>query len=91
MIHLKGETYTTDSSGKMQNRSISGVQIQVIRDMTNYTEAPFLSKHDNLYYLTYASGLRESISYEPARRRRGRGNTGASSWTKCRTAPAHRE
>ena len=63
MIHLKGETYTTDSSGKMQDRSIRGVQIHVIRDMTNYTEAPFLSKHDDVYYLTYASRFPESISY----------------------------
>jgi beta-xylosidase len=63
MIHLKGETYTTDSSGKMQNRSISGVQIHVIRDMNEYTAAPFLSKHDNLYYLTYESGSKERISY----------------------------
>lgn len=63
MIHLKGETYTTDSSGKMQNRSITGVQIHVITNMNDYTEAPFLSKHDNLYYLTYASGFPKSISY----------------------------
>jgi beta-xylosidase len=63
MIHLKGETYTVDSSGKMQNRSISGVQIHVVRDLNDYTEAPFLSKHDDLYYLTFASGFRGSISY----------------------------
>jgi beta-xylosidase len=63
MIHLKGETYTTDRSGKMQNRSVSGVQIHIIRDLNDYTEAPFLSKHDGLYYLTYASGFPERISY----------------------------
>ena len=63
MIHLKGETYTTDSSGKMQDRNISGVQIHVIKDMNDYTEAPFLSKHGGTYYLSYASGFPESISY----------------------------
>ncbi|CAN99076.1 hypothetical protein predicted by Glimmer/Critica [Sorangium cellulosum So ce56] len=63
MIHLKGETYTTDGSGKMQNRSISGVQIHVLKDIPGYTEAPYLSKHGSLYYLTYASGFPESISY----------------------------
>ncbi len=63
MIHMKGEAYTTDASGKMQNRSVSAVQIHVIEDMNDYTEAPFLSKHGGTYYLSYASGFLESISY----------------------------
>jgi beta-xylosidase len=63
MIHMKGETYTTDSSGRMQNRDIRGVQIHVITTLPGYTEAPWLSKHDDVYYLTYASDFPESISY----------------------------
>ncbi|KYF80710.1 hypothetical protein BE20_13595 [Sorangium cellulosum] len=63
MIHLKGETYTTDGSGKMQNRSLGSAQIHVLKDIPSYTEAPFLSKHGSLYYLTYASGFPETISY----------------------------
>jgi len=62
LIHLKGETYTT-AGGTMQNRSIAAVQIQVIEDLENYTEAPFLSKRGDLYYLTYASGFPETTSY----------------------------
>ncbi len=62
MIHLKGETYTT-AGGIMENRSTAGVQIHVIEDLENYTEAPFLSKRGDLYYLTYASGFPETTSY----------------------------
>jgi|GEM_PF-963381 len=68
MIHLKGETYTVDSAGKMQNRSISSVEITAHPkasqgDWSDYEEAPWLSKHDNLYYLTYAAGFPETINY----------------------------
>ncbi len=87
MIHLKGETYTTDSSGKMQNRSISLVQIHVIRDVNDYTEAPFLSKHDDLYYLTYASGFPETISYATSTSLEGPWQHRGVILTKCRAAP----
>ncbi|WP_437618314.1 glycoside hydrolase family 43 protein [Sorangium sp. So ce1151] len=63
MIHLKGETYTTDSSGVMRDRSFRGVELNVVTGLTDYTEAPYLSKHGDLYYLTYASGFPETISY----------------------------
>lgn len=32
----------------------------------NYTEAPWIHKHNGTYYLTYASGFPESISYSTA-------------------------
>ena len=68
MIHLQGETYTLDASGKMQNRSISNVEITAHPqasqgDWSDYEEAPWLSKHGELYYLTYASGFPETIKY----------------------------
>ena len=66
MIHLKGETYTTDANGKVQNRSAKNVKINVqtqTGDWSDYTEAPWLSKHGNLYYLTYAAGFPETINY----------------------------
>jgi hypothetical protein len=68
MIHLKGETYTLDAAGKMQNRSISNVKITAhpkasTGDWSDYEEAPWLSKHGNLYYLTYAAGFPETINY----------------------------
>ena len=66
MIHLKGESYTTDASGKMQNRSLGTAKINVqtqTGDWANYTEAPWLSKHGSLYYLTYAAGFPETINY----------------------------
>jgi hypothetical protein len=68
MIHLKGETYTTDASGKMQNRDISAVKITAhpkasSGDWSDYEEAPWLSKHGGLYYLTYAAGFPETINY----------------------------
>ncbi|HEY8903976.1 MAG TPA: glycoside hydrolase family 43 protein [Chthoniobacterales bacterium] len=34
----------------------------------NYTEAPWVHKHNGTYYLTYASGFPESISYSTAPR-----------------------
>jgi beta-xylosidase len=63
MIHLKGETYTTDATGKMQNRSISGVTITEVTKPTNYTEAPWLSKRGSTYYLSYAANFPENIAY----------------------------
>jgi hypothetical protein len=63
MIHLKGETYTTNASGVMQNRNIASSAIHVVDGVANYTEAPYLSKRGDLYYLTYASGFPETISY----------------------------
>jgi beta-xylosidase len=68
MIHLKGETYTLDAAGKMQNRSISNVKITAhpkasTGDWSDYEEAPWLSKHGSLYYLTYAAGFPETINY----------------------------
>ena len=68
MIHLKGETYTLDAAGNMQNRSISNVKITAhpkasTGDWSDYEEAPWLSKHGSLYYLTYASGFPETINY----------------------------
>ena len=66
MIHLKGETYTTDANGKMQNRNLGTAKINAqtqTGDWSDYTEAPWLSKHGNLYYLTYASAFPETISY----------------------------
>lgn len=71
MIHLKGETYTTDASGKVQNRNISNVKITAhpqseSADWKTYEEAPWLTKHGNLYYLLFASGFPETINYATA-------------------------
>ncbi len=37
-----------------------------IADLTNYTEAPWLHKRGNLFYLSYASGFPEKIAYSTA-------------------------
>jgi len=37
--------------------------IQEITTLSNFTEAPWIHKKDELYYLTYASGFPEKISY----------------------------
>jgi hypothetical protein len=71
MIHLKGETYTTDASGKVQNRNISAVKITAhpqseSADWKTYEEGPWLTKHGNLYYLAFASGFPETINYATA-------------------------
>jgi hypothetical protein len=71
MIHIKGETYSLNSQGKMQNRSISGVKINTIDNLPSYTEAPFVSKHGGLYYLSYASGFPETIAYATSSSPRG--------------------
>jgi hypothetical protein len=71
MIHLKGETYTTDASGKMQNRKLGTAKIiahpqSESADWKTYEEAPWLTKHGNLYYLLFASGFPETINYATA-------------------------
>lgn len=71
MMHLKGETYSLNAQGKMQNRNIGNVSINTVDNLTSYTEAPFVSKHGNLYYLTYASGFPETISYATSTSPRG--------------------
>jgi beta-xylosidase len=71
MIHLKGETYTTDASGKMQNRKLGTAKITAhpqseSADWKSYEEAPWLTKHGSLYYLLFASGFPETINYATA-------------------------
>lgn len=63
LIHLKGESYTLDSAGKMQNRDLSKVHINAVKTLPNYEEAPYVSKHNGIYYLVYAAGFPESIAY----------------------------
>jgi hypothetical protein len=70
MIHLKGESYSLDNNGLMQDRDISGVELHVV-DIPAFEEAPYLSKHGDLYYLTYASGFPESIAYATSTSPRG--------------------
>lgn len=71
MIHLKGETYTTDASGKMQNRKLGTAKIiahpqSESADWKTYEEGPWLTKHGSLYYLAFASGFPETINYATA-------------------------
>lgn len=63
LIHLKGESFTPDATGKMQNRDVSQVQIHTVDSLPNFEEAPYLSKHNGIYYLLYAAGFPESIAY----------------------------
>ncbi|MEH8016615.1 glycoside hydrolase family 43 protein [Rheinheimera muenzenbergensis] len=63
LIHLKGESFTLDASGKLQNRDVSKVQIHTVDSLPNFEEAPYLSKHNGIYYLLYAAGFPESIAY----------------------------
>lgn len=63
LIHLKGETYTPDENGKMQNRDTSNVTINAVDTLPNFEEAPYVSKHNGMYYLVYAAGFPESIAY----------------------------
>ena len=63
LIHLKGERYTTDAQGNMQNRDTSNVQIHAVETLPNFEEAPYVSKHNGIYYLVYAAGFPESIAY----------------------------
>ena len=63
LIHLKGERYTTDAQGNMQNRDTSNVRIHAVETLPNFEEAPYVSKHNGIYYLVYAAGFPESIAY----------------------------
>lgn len=63
LVHLKGENYTVDASGKMQNRDVSNVKIRTVDTLPNFEEAPHVSKHNGLYYLVYAAGFPESLAY----------------------------
>lgn len=63
LIHLKGEQYTLDVDGKMQNRDVSNVKINAVDTLPNFEEAPYVSKHNGMYYLVYAAGFPESIAY----------------------------
>jgi beta-xylosidase len=63
LVHLKGEAYSTDASGKMLNRSSQNVKINIVDTLPNFEEAPFISKHNGRYYLTYAAGFPESLAY----------------------------
>ena len=70
MVHLKGELYTLDANGMMQDRDVTNVELHV-EDVPAYEEAPYLSKHGDLYYLVYASGFPESIAYATSTSPRG--------------------
>jgi arabinoxylan arabinofuranohydrolase len=63
LIHLKGESYTLDAAGNMQNRDTSKVKIHTVDTLPNFEEGPYLSKHKGLYYLVYAAGFPESLAY----------------------------
>lgn len=63
LIHLKGETFTLDANGKMISRDMSNVKINTVDTLPNFEEAPYVSKHNGLYYLVYAAGFPESIGY----------------------------
>lgn len=63
LVHLKGEQYTLDEHGKMQNRDASAVKIHTVDTLPNFEEAPYVSKHNGIYYLVYAAGFPESIAY----------------------------
>lgn len=63
LIHLKGETYTLGADGTMQNRDVSNVKINTVDTLPNFEEAPYVSKHNGIYYLVYAAGFPESIAY----------------------------
>lgn len=63
LIHLKGESYTLDAAGIMQNRDTSNVTIHTVDTLPNFEEGPYVSKHNGLYYLVYAAGFPESLGY----------------------------
>lgn len=63
LVHLKGESYTLDASGKMLNRDTSNVKIHTVDTLPNFEEAPYVTKLNGLYYLVYAAGFPESIAY----------------------------
>lgn len=63
LVHLKGERYTINAEGKMQNRDTSNVEIHAVDTLPNFEEAPYVSKHNGMYYLVYAAGFPESLAY----------------------------
>lgn len=62
MIHIKGET-TVGTAPNLQSRQLPQGAVHVAPNPSNYTEAPFLHKRGDTYYMSYASGFPESISY----------------------------
>ena len=63
LVHLKGESYSLDAQGRMQNRDTSKVKIHAVDSLPNFEEGPHLSKHNGIYYLVYAAGFPESLAY----------------------------
>ncbi|MBD3585906.1 family 43 glycosylhydrolase [Salinimonas sp. HHU 13199] len=63
LIHLKGEKYSVSDDGTMQDRDTSDVEIHTVDTLPNFEEAPYVSKHNGLYYLVYAAGFPESLAY----------------------------
>lgn len=63
LIHLKGERYSINANGEMQNRDTSKVVIHAVDTLPNFEEAPYVSKHNGMYYLVYAAGFPESLAY----------------------------
>lgn len=63
LIHLKGERYSLDAQGRMQQRDTRNVAIHKVQTLPNFEEGPYVSKHHGLYYLVYAAGFPESLAY----------------------------
>jgi arabinoxylan arabinofuranohydrolase len=63
LIHLKGESYSLDVQGRMQNRDVSKVKIHTVDTLPDFEEGPYLSKHNGIYYLVYAAGFPEGLAY----------------------------
>ncbi|WP_164852227.1 glycoside hydrolase family 43 protein [Rheinheimera riviphila] len=63
LVHLKGESYSLDAQGRMQNRDSSKVKIHAVDSLPNFEEGPYVSKHNGIYYLVYAAGFPESLAY----------------------------
>ena len=63
LVHLKGESYSLDAQGRMQNRDTSKVKIHAVDTLPNFEEGPYVSKHNGMYYLVYAAGFPESLAY----------------------------
>lgn len=63
LVHLKGEQYESDQQGTMLSRNTSKVEIHAVDTLPNFEEAPYVSKHNGLYYLVYAAGFPESLAY----------------------------
>lgn len=63
LVHLKGEKYSLDAQGRMQNRDTSKVKIHAVDSLPNFEEGPYLSKHNGIYYMVYAAGFPESLAY----------------------------